>query len=261
MMQRSTATFDTGAATHVGKVRQRNEDSYLAQPAIGVWAVADGMGGHQAGDVASATVVGALNTIVAPRSAAELLSQCEDRMVSANAQLRQIADERGGALIGTTVAILLVFDRHYACVWSGDSRVYRVRGGQLEQISRDHTQVQQLVDDGAITAEEARTFPGRNVITRAIGVSDFPELELESGSLRPGDVFLICSDGLTGHVTDAEILEHVAIGPAQYICDSLIELTLERGALDNVTVVVARYQPRGSTAPRLAGAPSGAWGS
>jgi protein phosphatase len=255
-----TSPFDTGAATHVGKVRQRNEDSFLAQPAIGVWAVADGMGGHQAGDVASATVVAALNTIVHPRSAAELLSQCEDRMVAANAQVRALADERG-AVIGTTVAILLVFDRHYACVWSGDSRIYLVRGGQIMQVSRDHTQVQQLVDEGAITAEEALTFPGRNIITRAIGVSDYPELEMESGSLRAGDVFLICSDGLTGHVSDAEILEHVAIGPAQYVCDALIDLTLQRGAHDNVTVVVARYQPRGSTAPHIAGMPRGDWGS
>jgi len=252
-MQTTDITFDTGAATHAGKVRKRNEDSYLVQPATGVWAVADGMGGHEAGDVASQTVVAALATIVRPRSAAELLAQCENRMVDANAQVQEIARERGGIVMGTTVAVLLTFGGHYACVWSGDSRVYLVRGGEIAQLSRDHTQVQQLVQDGAITVEEAKSWPGRNVITRAIGVGDDPELELESGSLKAGDVFVLCSDGLTAHVNDNEILQCVGIGRAQYVCNALIDLTLERGALDNVTVVVVRYQPRGSTLTGLPG--------
>jgi protein phosphatase len=257
--QQAAILFDTGAATHVGKVRKRNEDSYLAKPDTGVWAVADGMGGHDAGDVASATVVAALDTVVRPRSAAELLAQCGERIVSANARVRQIASERGGVMMGTTVAVLLVYDAHYACVWSGDSRIYLVRGGEISQISRDHTQVQQLVDEGAITKEEARHYPGRNVITRAIGVSDDPELEMENGGLRAGDVFILCSDGLTGHVTDDEILECARVGKAQEICDALIDLTLERGAHDNVTVVVARYRPRGSTALRFGATRSDLW--
>jgi protein phosphatase len=259
-MRDAVVTFDTGAATHPGKVRERNEDAFLAQPATGVWAVADGMGGHDAGDVASATVVQALGTIVRPRSARELLAQCEDRVVRANARLLEIAQERGGAVIGTTLAVLLTFDTHYACVWSGDSRIYLVRGGEIVQLSRDHTQVQQLVENGALTAEEARNWPGRNVITRAIGVTEAPELELENGMLRPGDVFVLCSDGLTGHVTDPEILQAVGSGPAQQACDALVALTLERGARDNVTVVVVRYRPQ---APRFSMTPAGrmdTWG-
>lgn len=236
--------FETGAATHPGRVRQRNEDSYLSKPEIGIWAVADGMGGHEAGDVASAVVVEALASIVPPNSAFELFTQCENRIATANSRVRQIAEERGGIVMGTTVAALLIFDANYACVWSGDSRIYLVRDGQIAQVSRDHTQVQELLDEGAITAEEAKTWPGRNVITRAIGVYDDAELELKNGNLRPGDSFILCSDGLIAHVSDAEISDHISSGTAQLACDRLIDLTLERGAIDNVTVVNVRYMPQ-----------------
>lgn len=259
MLPSSTVTFETGAATHVGKVRTRNEDSYLTKPEVGVWAVADGMGGHEAGDLASQTVVKALASIVPPHSASELLSQCESRMVFANSRLVDIARERGGILIGSTVAVLLTFNFHYACVWSGDSRIYLIRGGEIRQLSRDHTQVQELVEEGVLTPEEAQTFPGRNVITRAIGVSPEPELELTQGTLRPGDIFILCSDGLTSHVNDEEILAAAGRARAQAAADALVALTLERGALDNVTVVIARYQPRSSTiVPDFGG--RGGWG-
>ena len=118
-----TSHFETGAATHVGKLREQNEDSYLAVPGIGVWAVADGMGGHMAGDVASQTVVQELAQITAPSSAAELLASCEAKIVHANSRLQAIAVERGGATVGTTVAVLLIFTDAFACIWAGDSRV------------------------------------------------------------------------------------------------------------------------------------------
>jgi protein phosphatase len=242
-MDNALAQFDTGAATHVGKVRSRNEDSYLVRPETGIWTVSDGMGGHAAGDLASATVVDALRSIEHPSSAAELLALCEDRMITANAELQEVARARGGIMLGATVAVLLIFEANYACVWSGDSRIYRIRDGRIEQISHDHTEVADLVAQGLLNAEEARRWPRRNVITRAIGVHEAPELEMTSGELKPGDTFVICSDGLTGHVEDEEILDHVGRGHAQKACDDLIALTLERGASDNVTVVVARYQP------------------
>jgi protein phosphatase len=238
--------YDSAAATHVGKVRLCNEDAYLVQPNSGVWAVADGMGGAEAGDVASATVIAALRSIEPPNSAADLLAACEDRVARANEYLQEIARERGAAVIGTTIAVLLTYGSHYACVWSGDSRIYRVRDGRIVQLSRDHTAVQELVDNGTLTPEEARNWPERHVITRAIGVQDEPELELEYGVLRPGDVFVLCSDGLTAHVSDGEILESVKARRSQRACDDLIALTLRRGALDNVTVLVVRYRPNGS---------------
>ena len=255
-MHDSLLTFDSAAATHVGKVRSRNEDSYLVQPQSGIWAVADGMGGEQSGDVASATVIAALQSIEPPGSAADLLAACEDRVLRANSRLRAIASERGAAVVGTTIAVLLAFDSHYACVWSGDSRIYRVRDGEIAQLSRDHTTVQELIDRGVLTPDEARAWPERHVITRAIGVYDEPELEMEHGALRPGDIFVLCSDGLTAHVSDEEILDCVASHLSQQACDALIALTLGRGALDNVTVIVVRYRPNGTTIVMPAGEPS-----
>jgi serine/threonine protein phosphatase PrpC len=249
-MQLTLGMFDTGAGTHVGRVRQRNEDRYLSMPASGLWAVADGMGGHEDGEYASQTIVDALGAIQPATSAADLLARCEQQIVEANAQLRDVSRERGGAILGATIAVLLTFDRHYACIWSGDSRIYVVRGGVITQLSRDHTEVQQLLAQGTITPEEAETWPGKNVVTRAIGVFDQPELELASGPLEAGDSFIICSDGLTHHVKDDEILRYVASSASQQACDALIDLTLARGAVDNVTVVIVRYEPDGASKMR-----------
>ena len=245
-MHDSLLRFHTGAATHVGKVRQRNEDSYLARPDVGLWAVADGMGGLEAGDLASRTMIDALKSIERPNSAAELLAWCEQRVVMANSVLNDIGRQRGG-VIGTTIAVLLAYDSRFACVWSGDSRIYLVRDRKIIPQSRDHTEVQELIAEGRLRPEEARTWPRRNVVTRAIGVHDDPELEMTDGVLQPGDAFVLCSDGLTSHVEDGEILEEVMANTSQRACDALINLTLLRGASDNVTVVVARYQPNGAT--------------
>ena len=241
-MRDAKSWIEAGAATHVGKVRQQNEDNYLVATRLGLWAVADGMGGHEAGDIASRVVVEELAAIAVPATASELLANCEWHIVSANSRLKKLADERG-AVIGTTVAVLLIFDGHYAAVWSGDSRIYRVRQHRIEQISVDHTEVQELVSAGKLTAEEARVWPRRNVITRAIGVSDDPELEIKGGALEPGDIFVICSDGLNAHVEDQEILAFASGHPPQRACDLLVALTLERGAIDNVTVVAVRFDP------------------
>jgi protein phosphatase len=243
MQNTRVGIYDTGAATHVGNVRQRNEDSYLTRPEAGIWAVADGMGGHESGDLASQTVIAALQAIAPPSSASDLLSSCEEGVAVANGQLKEISRERGGDVIGATLAVLLAFGGYYACVWSGDSRIYVVRAGEIVQLSRDHTEVQELLINGVITAEEAKTWPGSNVITRAIGVHDEPELEITSGPLQAGDLFVICSDGLTRHVEDIEIRDSVSTKLPQPACDDLIALALERGGLDNVTVVVTRYQP------------------
>ncbi len=246
-MKDMTRTFESGAATDVGRVRQENEDAYLVLPESGIFAVADGMGGHQAGQLASAVVIDALRRIAEPSSVAELLTRCRERLARANDQLLEIAGERGGIVIGATIAALLAWEGYYACVWSGDSRIYLLRQGEIQQISRDHTEVAELIAEGILTAEEAQTWPRRNVITRAIGVYHEVELEIAQGILEKDDVFIICSDGLTTHVSDAEILELVRGKGVQGACDQLVELTIERGAIDNVTVVIVRYAPRGST--------------
>jgi len=251
--------LETGATSHVGNVRSQNEDSYLVSTKAGVWAVADGMGGHDAGDLASRTVVEELAGIIAPTSAAQLLADCEARLVSANNRLQSIARQRGGTVIGTTVAALLVFEKFFACVWSGDSRIYRIRGFAIEQISIDHTEAQQLVAEGRLTTAEAQTWPHRNVITRAIGARDRPEIEMISGILEPQDIFIICSDGLTGHVNDLEILALASYNPPQRACDLLVSLTLERGATDNVTVIAVRIGP--PSAAQVAMQTGDTWGA
>nr|WP_244424790.1 protein phosphatase 2C domain-containing protein [Methylobacterium nodulans] len=223
-------------------MREINEDRCFSAPERGIFAVADGMGGHAAGEVASAAIVGALASIGQAVSAADLLARLEDRMLRANAAVHALAQERG-TTIGSTLAALLTFEPHFACIWSGDSRVYLVRDRAIAPLSRDHTEARALVEEGVLSPEEARTWPRRNVITRAIGVRPEPELECEAGELRPGDRFVLCSDGLTGHVEDTEILAHALAEDPQAACDRLVALTLERGARDNVTVVVVRYEP------------------
>jgi protein phosphatase len=205
------------------------------------------MGGHAAGDLASQTVVDALRAIDKASSAAELLARCESSVIEANARLKSIAHERGDIVMGTTVAVLLIYETDYACVWSGDSRIYLVRDARIEQVSRDHTEVEELISEGLLNKEEASSWPRQNVITRAIGVNDEPELEMINGVLQPGDTFVLCSDGLTAHVKDGEILDKVSNGHSQQACDNLIALTLQRGAVDNVTVVVVRYRPTGTS--------------
>jgi protein phosphatase len=249
-MEQKISRVEIGAATDVGKARQQNEDSYLVSTTSGVWAVADGMGGHTAGDLASRTVVEELGRIPAPSSAAELLANCEARIVEANSRLRRITDARQGRIIGTTVAVLLVYEEFFACVWAGDSRIYRVRQSNVQQLSVDHTEVQELVAEGKLTAEEARSWPRRNVITRAIGTCDDPELEMTNGTLEGGDIFVICSDGLTNHVEDWEIMAIANSNPPQRACDFLISLTLDRGATDNVTTVMVRFDNAAPNASR-----------
>jgi len=230
--------IESEGATDPGKVRSLNEDSYIVKPEIGLWAVADGMGGHDAGDFASQTLVAELDKIDETGSAPALLSAIENGVITANKTLRTAAEERGGgSVIGCTLAALVIFEDAYACVWSGDSRVYRVRYNRIEQITRDHTEAQELVDRGTITPEEAKTWPRKNVITRAIGVFDEPELEMVQGRVEHGDIFVICSDGLTEHVEDHEIERFALRRPLGHAIDSMISTTLERGARDNVTVI------------------------
>lgn len=238
-MDRSAYAFDAGSATHPGKVRPRNEDAHLSRADIGLWAVADGMGGHEAGDLASQLIVRALDGISSAISAAQLLQETESRLFEANRQIVEISRQRGGAVIGSTVAVLLISEDHFACIWAGDSRVYLASQGSMRQVSRDHTEVEEMIASGAMTTEEAKHWP-QNVITKAVGVDETPEFEIVSGAFQESDIFVLCSDGLTKHVSDEEILQYVSAAPPQSSCEALIELALERGGLDNITVVVVR---------------------
>jgi serine/threonine protein phosphatase PrpC len=239
-MNTAAVQFETGTTTHVGRVRKVNEDSVYASEQQGVWMVADGMGGHQYGKVASAMVVEEAKTLGKPASAPDLLSRFQDRVHRANAQLTAISNGDDNRIIGSTVAAVLAYGRHFACVWAGDSRVYLIRERMISQLSRDHTEVQELLDRGVIQPSEAKSWPRRNVITRAVGVGDDPGLDVVQGELMDGDRFVICSDGLTGHVEDEEILSLAGTGSPGQASEALVELALERGGKDNVSVIVMR---------------------
>jgi serine/threonine protein phosphatase PrpC len=237
----SSFHFVSGAATHVGCVRKLNEDAYLDRADLGLWAVADGMGGHDAGDHASQATVAALGRVPPPPSASILLATVKAALVTANHELRQEAAGRGpGRIIASTVVTLLAFGQHYACVWAGDSRLYLLRGEELRQVSRDHSHVQELVETRLLSPEDARNHPLGNVVTRAVGAADELELESRHDRLRDGDLFLLCSDGLCKAVEDGEIraiLMRTSLFDAPY---ALIETALERKASDNVTVVAVQ---------------------
>jgi serine/threonine protein phosphatase PrpC len=234
----SDFVFRMAWVTDVGLARELNEDSVLARPEIGLWAVADGMGGYGGGDVASRAVIEALNALPPSTSAAHLLAEFEQEILRANSELRALAGARGAAVMGTTLVALIVHGPHFACVWCGDSRVYLRRGDVLTQVSRDHSEVQELVDRGLIDKVEASNWPRRNVVTRALGVSDQAELEIVDGKAYVGDRFLLCSDGLVVHVADEEIAALLVARDPQKACDDLLNLTLDRGASDNVSIIV-----------------------
>jgi len=239
-MSNTRFRFETGAATHDGCVRDHNEDRYLAAPDLGIWMVADGMGGHYGGDVAAQTIIDEVESVRQTSSAPDLRARFLDRIARAGREIRAHSARNDGATIGATVATLLIHEAHFAALWCGDSRVYQVRDGALRQLSRDHTEVQQLLDEGVITGEQAAEWPRRNVITRAVGVRDEAEFDQITGTLQDRDGFVICSDGLTGHLPDTEIAEIIRGRPAQAACDALVTETLRRGASDNVTVVLVR---------------------
>lgn len=250
-MDMASLVFESGASSHTGKVRQANEDNFLMRPGLGLWVVSDGMGGHQAGKLASMVVCEELGGVAAQADAVGLLRQCEAKLVRANTRLRVAAAEMGLALIGATVVILLAHGASYACVWSGDSRIYRVREGEISQLTRDHSEAEELVAQGMLTREEAARWPRRNVITRAIGVTEEVELEMVDGLIETGDTYVLCSDGLTIHVSDEEIRDMVNGHDAQVACDALIALALERGGKDNVTAIVVQTRRREPTVLEL----------
>ncbi|WP_102223015.1 PP2C family protein-serine/threonine phosphatase [Acidimangrovimonas sediminis] len=232
--------FVTGAVTHEGRVRDHNEDRFLVVDRAGLWVVADGMGGHQGGEVASGKIVEALASIGVAASAPDFQARFLDRLENANSAIQDYSRQRGGAIIGSTVVAILVHEKEFACIWSGDSRAYRLRDGELRQVSRDHTEAQELLDRGVITAEEAENWPRKNVITRAVGVAPQVSYDVVSGRVKDGDQFLLCSDGLTGHVEDDEIRAALMAHGPQEACQQLLDLTLKRGATDNVTIVIVR---------------------
>lgn len=223
----------------VGKVRKINEDNLLCLPERGLWVVADGMGGHEAGDLASTTIVQYLQGVPEHQQFSQFVTDVEDRILVANNNLFAEAYQRGGNVtIGSTVVALLVYDHYAVFLWAGDSRIYRYRKNVFERITRDHSYVEDLVQQGLLARADAEKHPHANVITRAVGSSPDLFIDIDIHALQDGDQFLLCSDGLYKDIADDEMRDALHRLPPEKSSQFLLDLALQRGATDNVTVTV-----------------------
>ncbi len=228
--------------TDVGLVRRQNEDAAWYDEELAVFAVADGMGGHLAGEVASAMAIDAVRRIaqcgVRPGVAA-----MREMAVKAHEEIYAHAQKnRHCAGMGTTLSVLWRFGKYAYIAHVGDSRIYRLREGNLEQITQDHSLVEELVRARIITKEQAKTHPRRNVITRALGTQGENQPDLLAADIQKDDVWLLCSDGLSGMVEDADIRRVLMEYSLEEAADKLIDLALKAGGKDNVTLVLYRCE-------------------
>jgi serine/threonine protein phosphatase PrpC len=233
----SSLRYEQGSCSDVGCVRLVNEDSHLAREHDGLWLVADGMGGHSNGSWASSEIAASLHNAWLPSDLEGALVATEAALASANDSIYR-AGRREDKVIGSTVAALLIRARRFVVLWAGDSRVYRMRNEALSLVTTDHSQVEQLVIAGLLSREEAEDHPMAHMLSRAVGVRPELTLDLRHGDVLPSDVFVLCSDGLTRTVHDTEIEALVRQSAPRAAAARLVELALERGAADNVTVIV-----------------------
>jgi PPM family protein phosphatase len=252
------ATVAATGLTDVGRVREANEDAYYVGTTL--VAVADGMGGHLAGEVASATALEPVRALDGTRfdDGQDAIEALRDAVVQANDTVSQMAEDdpayRG---MGTTLTAAIIEGRRVHLAHVGDSRAYLLRGGRFSQLTDDHTLVQHLVDEGQITPQEAATHPQRSIITRAIGVSRDIEVDTISLELDPGDQLLLCSDGLTGVISDADIAAELSRGDdPDTVLARLVEAANRGGGPDNITAVLLRYGAHPSDA-RVPGSEEG----
>jgi serine/threonine protein phosphatase PrpC len=233
--------FECASRTHVGLKRKINEDSVFADPERGLWVVADGMGGHEAGEIASAMVVDALRALPTTGDLDELAAGAVEAVQRVNRELIALArSSERQQTIGTTVVGLAVAEGAFRCFWMGDSRAYLLRDGEIRRVSHDHSLVQNLVDAGMLRPEEAESHANANLITRAVGVAEQAEVDIAAGEAMAGDRFVLASDGLTRVVPDDEIAAELRRGSTAEASDRLIDMVHARGAPDNVTLIIAK---------------------
>ena len=234
--------FECVSRTDVGLRRKINEDSVFVGSERGLWAVADGMGGHEAGEIASNMVTDALRCLPVVSDIDQLMHSTADALRQVNRDLVELARSGGrpGQTIGTTVVGLAIAGDAYRCFWLGDSRAYRLRDGEITRLTRDHSLVQNLVDAGMLEPEEAETHADASLITRAVGAAETIDPDIVSGEVRSGDKFLLASDGLTRVVRDDELAAELSRASPEQAADTLIDMVLARGAPDNVSLVIVK---------------------
>jgi protein phosphatase len=228
--------------THPGARRKSNEDAVLACPDLRLWAVADGMGGHAAGDVASQAITKALSGAEPRTSLAEMVDQIDDLLCDVNHRLRDHGlNHFSGRTVGSTVVTLVAGADVGVVLWAGDSRLYRLRHGVLTQITRDHNPIGDLLDDGLITEQTAQARE-TNVVTRAVGGHGELYLDVAVFDICLGDTFLLCSDGLYRELNHQQISDLLGSDSVQESATQLLAQCLARGARDNVSVVISRRE-------------------
>jgi serine/threonine protein phosphatase PrpC len=234
---------DYAGATHTGRVRDHNEDRWQALPELGLWIVADGIGGQAAGEVASTLAVERIEACARTGMSLEASIAAANKAILAAPQAGH-----GRPGMGTTVVALAIKDHHYRVAWLGDSRAYLWNSKGLTQLSHDHSFVQELLDNGEITSAEAAIHPYRNIIMRCLGAEDSERVVVDTvdGELHTGDRLLLCSDGLTGELTDDAIKEVFDAGfNDQVTAGQLVQSALDLGGSDNITVVVVSAPANG----------------
>jgi protein phosphatase len=234
-----TLRYESVGHTDTGKVRAHNEDAILVRDDVGLWVVADGLGGHSAGDYASGMIVERLRVLPRTGSVFDFIEAIEDTLVAVNAELRRTARERNVDVIGSTV-VVLVHDKDFMlCGWVGDSRAYCFEDGQLRQITRDH--VHGLKND--VTQIGQSQPAGSGVLTRAVGAEENLFVDWVVAGNRPGMAFLLCTDGINKELSDAELdSEYRTHGDPQILLARLFELSLNRSARDNISAVIVRLR-------------------
>jgi serine/threonine protein phosphatase PrpC len=228
-----------GTKTDKGKVREQNEDAYGFKENLFV--VADGMGGHQAGEIASAIAV---ETILAADFTTGIVPELNQAIQRANESiLKAVGQHPELAGMGTTVAVLYVQGRTVYLAHVGDSRIYQYTAGYLTQLTHDHSLVAELVKNGEISEDDAKHHPQRNILTQALGSLDELQIEFQNLAFNPGDKFLLCSDGLSGPVDAAAIAAILQLDEApQVLAEKLVRLANEQGGPDNITVIVVETE-------------------
>ena len=228
--------YEAVSRSDVGLVRQINEDRVLALPDEGVFAVSDGMGGHSRGDRAAQAVVDCLTDTSGPDGR---LSSAIANLQDTNRKLcAQSVAENVDAMMGATVAALIIDHQHYSCLWAGDSRIYLWRAGKLKRLTTDHSVAQDLVDRGLLDDSARSSHPQSSVLTRAVGASARLSISIIEGHVQPDDRFLLCSDGVCGILSDREIAETLAGCDDETIAESLLKQVMARGAPDNASLVL-----------------------
>ena len=232
--------------TDIGRLRRQNEDAAWFDESRAVFAVADGMGGHLAGEVASRMAIEAVQRM-AQDNACPGIAALREAVASAHETiLAHAQDHIECAGMGTTLSVLWLGENYAYIAHVGDSRIYRLREGSLTQITQDHSLVEELVRAGLITREQARTHPRRNIITRALGTHGENEPDLLVTDVRDGDLFLLCTDGLTGMVTDGDIERVLRENDMETAADRLLALALDAGGRDNVTLILCAREGDGT---------------